>query len=244
MKKLSLPAFLVNAVLVMSVHSQTTSGKDFWLGFMENYAPPRKTPALTIYLSAVAATTGTISIPGQHWEQRFTVQPGRGTSISIPTDLAMAVGSEKIESRGIHIETSDTIACFALNYVSRSADATVILPTKALAREYTVMSYGSSNYPSECMIVGTMDSTVVEITPTATTIAGNKPDIPFTIVLARGDAYQVQSNGDLTGTRILSRKPVAVLGGSVCASVPVNTDFSDHLFEQMYPLTSWGLHFV
>ena len=191
---------------------------------------------LTIYLSSPIHTSGTISMPLAHWSQPFEVEPGKGTSIRIPSDIGMARASEISEPKAIHIESLDTVACFALNYSAQTSDASVILPSKALGREYRIMAYTPAGYPSECMIVPAWDSTSVEFTPSAQTIGGKKAHIPFTIMLSRGEEYQIKSDGDLTGSRVISTKPVAVFGGSACASIPAGFDFSNHLFEQMYPL--------
>ena len=230
--------------LPLTIQAQTTTGKDFWLGFMYNDASPHHPVELTIYLSSGAITQGTISIPNAKWSQPFKVDPTKGTKIVVPTDLAMARGSETIQPRAIHIESDDTVACFALNYSAQTSDASVILPTKVLGKEYRVMAYTPTNYPSELMVVPTLDSTEVEITPSAKTLSGHKPDIPFTVILSRGEVYQVQSDGDLTGSRIIASKGVAVFGGSACASVPAKQDFSNHLFDEMYPLSAWGKQLI
>jgi outer membrane protein OmpA-like peptidoglycan-associated protein len=227
-----------------TLHAQTTTGRDFWMGFMYNDSAVNKPIKLTIYLSAVGNTQGTVSIPGQNWSQEFLVSSGKGTVVTIPSNLGMALTSETIEPKAIHIEAKDSIACFALNYSAQTADASVILPTKTLGKEYRIIAYTATNYPSELLVVAVEDNTSVEITPTATTSTGNVKDVPFRITLARGEEYQVQSMGDLTGTRIIATKGVAVYGGSACASIPAGVDYSDHLYEQMYPLTAWGKNYI
>ena len=39
----------------------STKGKDFWMGFMQNY---NSSATLSIYVTATLATSGTVSIPG------------------------------------------------------------------------------------------------------------------------------------------------------------------------------------
>ncbi|MDP4200571.1 MAG: OmpA family protein [Bacteroidota bacterium] len=239
------PIFVsVLCLLAGIAHGQTTAGKEFWFGFMYNDSGVRNPIELSVYVSSPTHTNGTLRVPGAGFEQSFSVEPGVGTVIHVPSGIGMVRTSEQIEQRAIHIESESIVACFALNYSAQTADASVILPAKALGREYRVMAYTPAGYPSECMVVATMDSTQIEITPTAPTLAGHKADLPFTIILSRGEEYQVQSNGDLTGTRIIASRPVAVFGGSSCASIPPGTDFSDHLYEQMYPLSAWGKNFI
>jgi outer membrane protein OmpA-like peptidoglycan-associated protein len=224
--------------------AQTTAGKDFWLGFMYNDSGIHNPIELTVYMSSPEKTSGTVSIPAIGWKQDFAVEPGKGAVVRIPSDIGMARLSEAIEPKAVHVESQDTIACFALNYSAQTSDASVILPSKALGREYRVMAYSANVFPSECMIVPTMDSTSIEITPSVATLGGKKAQIPFTVKLSRGEEYQIQSDSDLTGTRIISSKPLAVFGGSACADIPVGYDFFNHLFEEMYPLTAWGSHYI
>ena len=55
------------------------------------------------------------------------------------------------------------------------------------------------------------------------------------------DAYQLQSDGDLTGSLIESDRPIAVFGGNRCANVPTpGIAYCDHLVEQIPAVTTWG----
>jgi len=49
---------------------------------------------------------------------------------------------------------------------------------------------------------------------------------------------------DLTGSEIVSDRPVAVFGGHACTFVPFNRWACDHLEEQLFPVTAWGKHYV
>jgi hypothetical protein len=49
---------------------------------------------------------------------------------------------------------------------------------------------------------------------------------------------------DLTGSEIVSDRPVAVFGGHACSFIPFNRWACDHLEEQLFPVTAWGKHYV
>ncbi|MDZ4064322.1 MAG: IgGFc-binding protein, partial [Coriobacteriia bacterium] len=53
-----------------------------------------------------------------------------------------------------------------------------------------------------------------------------------------GNAY------DLTGTMITASNPVAVWAGHSCTFIPYNFWACDHLEEMMFPLQTWGKHFM
>ncbi len=54
---------------------------------------------------------------------------------------------------------------------------------------------------------------------------------------------QVRCYEDLTGTRIVSNKPVSVVAGADWTSV-AHPHMGDHLIEQMPSTASWGVEFV
>lgn len=243
---------IVTALLFINidnVHAQSfsTNGKDFWLGFMSNNNTAGT--SLDLYISSTTATSGTVSVPLAGWSNTFNTVPGTVTIVNVPVTY-MASGSENIESKGIHVVSNDSISLFAMNYKNASFDAALILPTPTLGDDYYVMAYeglSTSSYPSECLITSAQDNATIEITPSVKTKAGKAAGVPFTIVLNKGEVYQIQgySNYDLTGTRVRSYSgaPIAVYGGGVCVNVGGCT-YCDHIYEQMYPITTWGKSFV
>ncbi len=90
--------------------------------------------------------------------------------------------------------------------------------------EYYGISYDtiSSYYPSVILLVACENETVVKF---ASSI----------ITLNSMETYQIESDNDLTGTRITSSKPLSVFSGSDCANVPQNIRDCDHLIEQVPP---------
>ena len=52
------------------------------------------------------------------------------------------------------------------------------------------------------------------------------------------------SEYDLTGSRIVSNKPIAFISGHECGTVPFNVHYCDHLAEQLPPAATWGKKFI
>lgn len=234
--------------------SLSTKGTDFWFGFMENLQTSGI--KLSVHISSEVSTSGVISTPLAGWSQNFTVTPGTTTTINVPTNTAMAKGSESVANQGIHIVSNDNISVYAMNYDNATFDATLVLPTPTLGQDYYVITYdgldySGTKYPSELLVVATEDNTTVEITPSNTTLGGKAAGTPFSITLNQGQTYQVQGANakDLTGTKIVSTGtggscyPIAVFGGAQCTYVN-SCVACDHLYEEMYPLKSWGKNFI
>ncbi len=101
--------------------------------------------------------------------------------------------------------------------------------------EYYGISYDTitiaSGYPSVILLVACENETVVKFSSS-------------TITLNSMETYQIESNNDLTGTRITSSKPLSVFSGSDCAFVPHGRRYCDHLVEQVPPTVTWGSKFL
>ena len=235
-----------------------TKGKEFWVGFMQNWESiPSENEQLNLFITSDQNTTGTVEVPGQGWSQNFTITANQTTTVTIPNGIAEHFTSEVVESKGVYIETQDTVAVFAINFQAYTADGTKVLPIQSLGTEYRVVSYrsvqSSVNNGTELLIVATEDGTEVEIIPTVTTLGGNPAGVPFTVQLDRGDSYQVKSADeslDITGTVVRGTeasgdcRPFAVFSGTVCARVPYACTACDHIFEQNFPSNTWGTEYV
>ncbi len=238
--------------------NRTTEGTEFWFGFMEGRdqnrghslqitVTSRKTSTFEIFL-------GKSTVP---YGGRYTVEANGSVRVEIPLSLAEATGSDSVQEKAVHLVAEDSVNVYALNWAYNSSDAAVIYPSRSLGREYFAMCYTPHVHSepehgrnSEFLVVASEDSTKVEITPSVVT-AGLKPaGVPFSVVLNKGEVYQVQSlnrrnlagQGDLTGSFIRSGKPVALFSGSLSTTIPLTAPKGgwDHLYEQMPPLDAWG----
>lgn len=198
-----------------------------------------------------------------------TVYPNIPLQVRIPWQDVEAIGSETIQDKAIHLVSDNPLNLYALNWCENSSDVAVIFPKESIGNEYYTMCYtphldfyydilGEEKYRSgrnsEFLIVATEDNTNIIVTPSKITDKLNLANIPFTIHLSKGEIYQVQSlnhpnlvgQGDLTGSHIISDKPISVFSGALATTVPADLEVSawDHLYEQMPPLQSWGRKFI
>ncbi len=236
---------------VMAQSSSPTKGKDFWLGFMRNHEVMAG-ESLDLFIVSDQNTSGTVTIPGQSWSTSFNVTANGMTTVTVPNVNGEVNAAQGIEAKGIHIETQDTVAVFAINFNPYSSDATKVLPTPTLGTEYIVAAYaGFTPWDSELLIVATEDDTEVEIIPSVNTVNGSSAGVPIIVSLSAGQCYQLTAGAglDLTGTIVRattvsgSCRPFAVFSGASCANVPTNCSTCDHLFEQNLPVESWGTEY-
>lgn len=219
----------------------SSQGTDFWLSFQQNES---SSATKTLFISSQTATTGNVSIPGLNFTQDFTVQPGQVTTVTLPTNVAVA-SSNTIVERGIRVTSELPVSVSGLNQQRATTDGFLGLPTQIAGREYLVMSSGA-NGGTHFAVVGITDGTEVTIVPTVTT-SGRTAGTPFTIALDEGQVYYLQNNNnnaDLTGTSISANAPVAVFSGHECGNVPPGVSFCDHMVEQLTPIETWGTAFA
>lgn len=221
----------------------TTKGRDFWVAFMPNL-PSGTDWDLTLILSADVATTGEVSVSGSMWSQSFSVTPGVPTNITVPDNCVLSV-SEQPSWGAVHVTTQDDVSLYASNYIAGSYDNTNVFPTNTLRSDYLLQSFGQTYLENEFCIIAPEDSTVVHIDMPVASTDSIVPGTVHTVELQQGEAYLVKSRMDISGTVVWTDecKPVAVFVGNVCAKVPSNCAFCDHLFEQAVPISYWGRKF-
>ena len=115
----------------------------------------------------------------------------------------------------------------------------------------------SSGFRSQVVLVACENDTEVTITPTETINLprdAQDPDSSLIEILA-GDSHTVTINqmqtfliattgADLTGTKIVSNKPLTVISGHECGNVPESTNFCEQLAVQVPPTSTWGSEFL
>ncbi len=231
-----------------------TRGKRFWTGFMQNGFGAQ---SLKVHIMPRAATSGTVSIPLTGWSYPFSIAANAVAVIDVPLS-AENTGSEAVLNKAVLVETSDSVNVFVTSFQNYTHDLTQVLPEQSIGTSYRVDAYkGLPNFNnlhrSELLIIATEDGTQVQITPTANTTGGRPAGVPFTVDLNAGQTYQVQALSDvadLTGTLIEGTdqsgpcRPFAVIGGSMCASVPGGCSACDAIFEQLMPRNTWGTRFL
>jgi gliding motility-associated-like protein len=231
---------LITSIPILSPAQCGMSGKEFWLGFLKNLDQPKN---ILINISSEYNTTGTVSVPLLNWSSNFSVSAGGMTTVIIPTNIALDIGSEVIQQRGVYIKAADDIVVFAANHSSTSSDATFVLPLHLLRSEYYGLSYGGG-WSSTLLIVAAYNNTIIEIEPSVMTNKGNPANVPFTINLNKGETYLIIANDlDISGTRVTgldSARPFALFGGSECANIPNYCGACDHIYQQLLPIEFWG----
>lgn len=257
--------------LITTVEAQDFSnkGREFWVVFPPHAPNGTNLANLSLYISSDKNSSGYIIINGD--SARFIVDAFTPKEFILDRSKTYVSGPESatdtdnntiqkiVQNKGIKVVVDDgkpNVVVYAHMYASARSAATIILPTSVLERRYQVVSYTQSantlengeNRKSQFSIIAVEDNTTVRIQLRKNgVISGTSYEVTLP---KAGDIYSFQDNVDLTGTSIESIssngnlcKKIAVFSGSSSLSIGSTTGSVDPLFQQCYPLNSWGLNY-
>ncbi len=211
---------------------------------------------------------------GSHELAGHTYILNKGMSEQFMIDLssmAPLYPGEDLEYKACHIHSRYPISVQYYSDGSSSGSLYQGIPTPALGTNYVVAAWNDmpladspnpeneDSASSEFEIIAPYDNTHVTFTPNSTTYRGvigvnsgagsNGTPHPVTITMNRGQVYWVRSlpeniSDDMSGSTVVSDKPVAVLGG---CELMLNGDMQAYdenimnsAVEEMTPVQDWG----
>jgi gliding motility-associated-like protein len=165
----------------------------------------------------------------------------QSVDLSAWVDLLQSAPANQVENKGMLVQSSADITAYyevVSSYCSCNPEVFSLKGINALGTEFYVSSQFTYNIDTVRQpaantsfdIVATEDQTTVNITPTQD-IVGHLADIPFSVVLNRGQTYSATGvyrdmNHHLQGSYITASKPIAVtlkddlvFGDGTCADL-------------------------
>ena len=237
------------------------------------------------YAVTVSISGGALTAPINR-----TLDPGSVTTIQLPWVQGLGqltvdptascgggpcIGTSALVTNGAyHVQSNGPIAAYQFNPLTYQAgmsfsytnDASLLLPTRVLTSNYTVVTHGNwtaldqFGQPTSTVLGGFISIVGVDGNESGTTVTvhlagpiGGGTGVAAsgattqTYMLRQGDVVQlvgVQANHDLTGSVITADHPVAVFTGNDCTNIPADRPACDHVEEQLFPNETWGHHYV
>lgn len=210
------------------------------------------TGSVDIFLTSGENATGVITNGSGTFSSPFSINANTTTIVTIPDNLRL-VAANVISNNGFSIESAQPIAAYLIdtNTPAASNDITNLFPIQGLGNNYRIMAgtSGVVSNGSQLSLTATQNNTVVTITPSVNTTTGQLANVPFNVTLNKNQSIMYYAAGsgasaDLTGTKVNSSQPIAVLAGHLCGNVPPNATACDHLIEQMPTTANLGTNFV
>ncbi|XP_072164673.1 uncharacterized protein [Diadema setosum] len=216
-------------------------GKEFVVGFLE--APPDISPQLYIVGSRRSSRVVIYTTKGNFSLDVTAYAPIKTVDLIYP---------DFVGSSAMLVISEHDVSVYGVDRGAQTMDSFLALPVDALGTEYYIMSYdiptrvARDKRGSQFMVMAAHHGTSVVINFTGrATCAGQLVRSPLEVTLNRLQTITcISADEDLTGTHVVSSKPVGVVSGNRCANVPKNQRYCDHLVEQLPPVSSWDTRFI
>ncbi len=201
--------------------------------------------------------------------QRGTVTSQHPFTIEVPSNprrlnLQVTDGTFSNRDKGVNIQATgdEEIYVVAENFVS-PFNFGVFLAYPCITvpggnyEYYVVSTDATSLLNSQFLLVGCEDDTTISIEPTKSIMIPQDPQMATTTTvtinarmtshdfsLNRFQTLLIRSSNDLTGTKVVSNKPLTVISGHECANVPISESGCEPLAIHVPPLAYWGSRFL
>ena len=257
-------------------------GIHFYVGILKSYWHYRR--ELTITTLSVQPVNFTVEL-GIGWNHNSTgwyytgnVSVNSPALVILPDNVEPRHGNYSERFKGIHIYSNDnkipiSVVVMSVDYDLNAEYLAYPYINMGLQRyEYYVVSLDSWwRDESLFLLVGNEDNTTITIVPTQMIKVPADPQNPIipTIIINAGNTYTIRLHlmqtlligavADLTGTQIISNKPLTIISGHECGIVSNQQwwldvffsqdqwwrwSFCDYVTEQIPPTVTWGKKFL
>lgn len=206
------------------------SGKEFYIGFISNY---QGNNILDISIASKTYGNIQIEIPFLGILENRSISRGLTT---VHVNKTIEKQPTFVGKRGIYLQSNVDVSVFVSSFDSGTQDTFCALPVDMLGTFYNIASYGKRNdiYFSEFMVIATENRTSVFVS----FINGTQ----INKTLDRIDVYQESNLADLTGTVVITDKPVALISGHSCTVL--DTGACDLIMTQLIPVKYLGQQYI
>ncbi|XP_032246042.1 IgGFc-binding protein-like [Phoca vitulina] len=222
-------------------------GRYFITAFLENggaekpnfrlyVSPPPKGPPTAVQVRAHP-------VGGPPLRRALSLQPGTTALVRLPSAVELR-GSRRAAGGAVRLAASRPVGVTVVNARGRtSLDTALALPRRLLGTRYVVVtpSLQPHDRHKEFAVVAGAWPTRLRLTPPVPILLDGVEHAagrPLLVRLEPFQALQVQSAGDLSGTRVVATHPVALLAGHSC--LQARNKACGHVSEQLLPQGYWG----
>jgi hypothetical protein len=224
--------------------------------------PTGETKPAEITITNMSANPPVDLTPDQLQVADMNVQPGQLKKFMMPTGYD--IDGSVLNNKSLRVVSTSPVTVHQFNPLNGSNvftnDASLLLPSNGGGEEYIVMGWPqrTSGYTLRgfATFVATQEGTTkVQVWPSTTVKSGTNvqsmikdPPAPYDFYMEQGDVLNLETDGeqgsDLTGTRVVADQKINALAGHECANIPLGTNYCDHVEQQLFPVQTWGSHYI
>jgi len=250
--------FLLVAFYAAGSHSAygqsvSNAGTEFWSVFPTHIPNGNQLAVNSIFITSNQASSGTVSCGT--FSQKFNVLPNTVVEVQVPRANAYIndyEGGQVLTNRAIHILVDPgqpKVVVYSHIFAGQRSAASLILPKDALSQKYFSMNWQEHQGEGQnfIVVVATQPNTKIHLVQNGVELVPGGVTLPNI-----NDTYEYLSNNDLTGTSVSvdtvtsGCKSFAMFSGNSTVEITTilcNPGSEDPLFQQCYPIESWGVHY-
>ncbi|XP_063168375.1 IgGFc-binding protein-like [Candoia aspera] len=225
----------------------SSQGKQFITAFMENFetSSPSDTNLRLFLIGQGNATTVTVTMTRSASRQIYSVAEDETVLVDLP--LSSEMKGSGIFAHSVVIQAEHYISVVLFNQKLYSIASMMVYPVHELGTTYYVITPPGTKlakYQKELAVIAWQNPTKVTIELKGEVVFNGESyaaGSTLTVHLGAFRVLQLQSVDDLSGTKVHSSAPVAVLSGHVCVQ---ENYYCDHVAEQLLPVSKWGQTFL
>ncbi len=169
-----------------------------------------------------------------------------------------ALPPQSFTGKPLHVVTSAPVVAYDIDPYGGGASAvtsaSLLLPTSAWDLNYIAVApwpFGPNSQNPRLVITASEPDTKVTINPnvalgggtlSGTPVAGTPANTPATYTMQKGDSLTFEQQEELTGSAILSDKPIGLTGASGC--INIDACCCDGAHQQIPPVRALGSEYV
>ncbi|KAM4652253.1 IgGFc-binding protein-like [Discoglossus pictus] len=216
-------------------------GTEFITVFMQNYKLSSGNPQYQLSITALnQPTNATIYVNRHSYQKKISLDAHETTTVLLPKIVQMTANESF--SYSVIVLSINPIYVISINSRDESSDSTALYPFEELGTEYYVFTppEGPPGSFKEFAVVASKEPTTVTLSLTGRVtyhdrVYGKGSTLTFSLEPFEG--VELQSEDDLSGTRVQSHRPVAVLSGHTCSWKHTKCN---HVYEQLQPVSNWA----
>ncbi|XP_031696480.1 IgGFc-binding protein-like [Anarrhichthys ocellatus] len=236
----------VCAALLAVCHGVST-GKEFITTFLPNSMGSNlkgQTLQLVLTAKCTEANIG-IQVASVNFNKQLKLAAGESRWVSLPRGAELQKQFDTAKS-AVRISSSAAISVVSFNRRFSTGDGAVVSPLEELGTDYFV--YTPKPYRGMdslfAIVNGNSENRISILPKNNVKLKGGKSwqcGRRENIILAPYASYLVRGQSTLTGTRIQSQQPVAVLAGHQCLSMGYTCE---HVYEQLPAVAKLGKEYL
>ena len=254
-----LSLFFLFTVLTANGKELSTYENDFYIGFLGRDYYIDEIIQIRVHTFETSSVPFSISSKTGYSYIASTSASSPAT-VTIPTSFQVRDSGYEYRNLGLHITSLPTnpITVLVIGYIEHTTMTYVAHPyLEQLTTAYTYYGVSADTHDtSQVLLISCRDYTTVTITPTQYVSLPQNPQLfdsryldisagdSHTVTLHEMQSLLINSDYDLTGTKIVSNHPLTVISGHDCANIPTEYGDCDAISTQIPPTVNWGNSFL